>query len=78
MTAPITTARAAAGAAFPQHALPERRDHASGRGCSRATTSASASCSWSRSLVALFLGGVFAMLIRLELLTPGPTHHERA
>ena len=26
-------------------------------------------------LIALFLGGIFALVLRLELLTPGPDHH---
>ena len=29
-------------------------------------------------IIALFLGGIFAMVIRLELLTPGPDHHRGA
>ena len=74
MTAPITTATAPpAGAVFP-------KKHYLNDGTTRpvvaadpSTTSGSPSCTWSRCCIALFLGGIFAMVIRLELLTPGPT-----
>ena len=51
-------------------ALPERRATASSRGCSPPTTSASPCCTSLTITLFFFLGGAFATLIRLELLTP--------
>ena len=53
--------------------LPERGPRASGRGSPRSTTSGSAIMYLVSVLIAFLLGGIFAMALRLELLTPGPT-----
>ena len=46
------------------------RPRASGAGCPRSITSASASCTWCGVLSAFLMGGMFALLVRLSLLTP--------
>ena len=61
-SAPIAPSRATSASRAP-----------SGRGSSRPITSASASSTSSRSPSFSSLGGLFAMLLRIEHLTPGPT-----
>ena len=79
MTAPITTTAApSSGAAFPKKSY--LNDGTTIRSWLLTDDHKRIAIMYLvRSLIiVLFLGGIFAMVIRLELLTPGPDHHRRA